>query len=98
MSKFTPTKVKRGSIKDKTGDDFCKSDDEGGKMNECVNIKNDKTGEKLDCKKDKPDNEDIHVVRCKVSSDPDAMEVYEDLPTYYYMDTCYKTANGIKAI
>ena len=42
------------------------------------------TGEKLDCKKDKPKSDSDIRVRCGDEMDPDVNEKYNDLPNTYF--------------
>ncbi len=53
-TRFVPTKSKRGSNEEKKGDEWCKSDLGGDKMQDCIKFWNFRTGENFDCKKDAP--------------------------------------------
>ena len=81
---MTPSKVKPDFPGDVTGQEHCKSEEAGGPEGDCLKIWYTSTGEKLDCKKDKPKANDDLKVRCASKSDPDVMERYDDLPNTYF--------------
>jgi hypothetical protein len=96
-SRFTPTKKKRGDDIAKSGDDWCKSFDNGDKMSDCVKFVHEDTGAVLKCA-DKPDVKGKFMAVCKVQADPDQTEVYNDLPDEYFRDECFKVKKGNTAI
>jgi len=67
-SRFTPTKKKKGEIKDKSGKDWCSSDDDGGAMLDCLKFVDLETSENFKCDDKKSGN---FEVTCKVDSNAD---------------------------
>ena len=68
-SRFTPTKKKQGANKDRTGKDWCSSEDNGGPMQDCLKVRNLDTSETHKCD-EKVSGDNMEAV-CKVESNAD---------------------------
>lgn len=89
---WSPTKIKTGDPKDKTGNAWCKADEDGGAMNDCVSFWNDITLEVLfNYERDLNvmKNLDKNTITIKLNAKNQLMEINKKPMTLYQIFTIW---------